>query len=231
MQKTAELFAEVRREERFNLLEPEAKMVCMEYGIPVVRFRVANNKEEAVRFAGELGYPVVLKIISPQVVHKSDVGGVATRISNDEELRSAYERILATVKGNAPEARIVGMLVEEMAPESTEVIVGSTKDPRFGSVLMFGLGGVLVEVLGDTTFRVPPITAEDALEMVREIKGHRILEGIRGQPPADVQALVDILLRVSALLGDHPEIKEIDLNPIMVYPKGAKAVDARIILE
>jgi acyl-CoA synthetase (NDP forming) len=231
MQKTPQLFAEARKENRSNLLEPEAMTVCTEYGIPVVRFQVATSKEEAARFARELGYPVFLKIVSPQVVHKSDVGGVVTHIADEEELVSAYDRILASVKERVPEAAVAGVLVEEMALPGTEVIVGSTKDPRFGSVLMFGLGGVLVEVLGDTTFRVPPITASDALEMVTEIKGHRVLEGIRGQPPADIQALVDMLLRVSALLGDHPEIKEIDLNPIVVYPKGAKAVDARIILE
>ena len=155
MQKTARLFAEARRDNRRNLLEPEAKTVCLEYGIPVVKFWVAKSKEEAVLCARELGFPVVLKIVSPQVVHKTDVGGVVTRIANDEELGSAYDRILARVKDHVPEANIVGMLVEEMVPPATEVIVRSTRNSRFGSVLMFGLGGVLVEVLGDTTFRVP----------------------------------------------------------------------------
>jgi acyl-CoA synthetase (NDP forming) len=231
MQETAKLFDEARNEGRSSLLEPEAKTVCMEYGIPVVRFRVVKNLEEALRFANEVGFPVVLKIISPQIVHKSEAGGVVTHIDDPEELKGAYHRILANVNEHAPRAKIMGLLVEEMAPPATEVIVGSTKDPRFGPVLMFGLGGIFVEVLKDTTFRVPPITAFDGLEMVTEIKGHRILEGSRGQPPADTGALVDILLRVSALLVDYPEIKEIDLNPIMAYPKGAKTVDARIILE
>jgi acetyl-CoA synthetase (ADP-forming) len=231
MERTTDLLEEVKKQGRHILLEPEAKMICSEYGIPIVRFKVAKNLSEALRLAAEIGYPVVLKVISPQILHKSEVGGVVPNIRGPKELRSAYAQMLVSVKKHAPDARIAGVLVEEMAPTSTEVIVGSTKDPQFGHVMMFGLGGIFVEVLKDVSFRVPPITKSDALEMVKEIKGYRVLDGIRNQPPSDIGSLVEILMNVSKLLTDHPELKEIDLNPIIVYPKGAKAVDARMILD
>lgn len=231
MQNASRLFEDAKREGRNFLLEPEAKAVCSEYGIPVVKSRVAKDAEDALRLADEIGYPVVLKVVSPQILHKSDVGGVVPNIRTPKELTSAYADILTSVKKHASGATIVGMLVEEMAPPSTEVIVGSTRDPQFGSVMMFGLGGIFVEVLKDVSFRVPPITRADALEMIKEIRGYRVLEGFRNHPPADVDALVDILLRVSKLLVEHQEIREIDLNPILVYHKGAKAVDARMILD
>lgn len=231
MKKSSDAFTQARKEGRNYLLEPEAKIVCMEYGIPVTRFKVALTQDEAAKFADQIGYPIVLKIVSPDILHKFDVGGVMLNLQSSAEVKDAYNKILENIKRHKPDAKIVGILVQEMAPTATEVIVGSTKDPQFGPALMFGLGGIFVEILKDVTFRIAPITESDAKEMITEVKAYPILKGYRGQPPADVDAIVKILMSTSQLVMDHMEIKELDLNPIMVYEKGAKTVDARIILE
>jgi len=231
MEKTRQIFMKVRQEGRRYLLEPEAKTICIEYGIPVTRFKVACTKEEAVKFAEEIGYPVVLKVISPDVIHKSDVGGVILNLESSGEIEDAYDKILANVKKHKPDARIMGVLVEEMASPSTEVIVGAAKDSMSRTNLIFGLGGIFVEIYKDVAFRVAPITENDARTMITEIKAYPILKGYRGRPPADTEAIVQILLSVSKLVIDHPEIKALDLNPIIVYEKGAKTVDARIIIK
>ena len=231
MSKTLNVFNQAKKEGRKYLLEPEAKTLCQKYGIPVTRFKVATSPEEAVKSADEIGYPVVLKIVSPDVLHKFDVGGVVLNLKGSREVKDAYDTIVKNVRKHKPDAKIIGVLVQEMAPASTEVIVGATKDPQFGPALMFGLGGIFVEVLKDVTFRIAPITESDAKEMITEVKAYPILKGYRGQPPADIDAIVNILLNTSKLVMDHPEIKELDLNPIMVYEKGAKTVDARVILE
>jgi len=229
--KTSRIFMEAYKEGRKHLLETEAKTVCMEYGIPVTRFELAENEAEAVKFAEEMGYPLVLKIVSPDIIHKSDVGGVIVNLKNAEDVRNGYRQILRNVKKHKADAKIVGVLVQEMAPTSTEVIVGAIKDPQFGPSIMFGLGGIFVEVLKDVTFRVAPITEEEAREMITEVKAYPLLKGYRNLPPADIEVIVQILLNTSRLVMEHQEIKELDLNPIMVYEKGAKTVDARIILE
>jgi len=203
----------------------------MEYGIPVTMFKLAKNEAQAVEFAEEIGYPVVLKIVSPDVIHKSDVGGVIVNLKDAKDVQSAYKQIMNNVKKHMPNAKIVGVLVQEMAPQSTEVIVGATKDPQFGPTLMFGLGGIFVEILKDVTFRIAPITEDEAREMITSVKAYPLLKGYRNTPPADIEAIVEILLNTSRLVMEHQEIKELDLNPIMVYEKGAKTVDARIILE
>jgi acetyl-CoA synthetase (ADP-forming) len=203
----------------------------MGYDIPVTRFKVAHTQDEAERYAGQIGCPVALKIVSPDVLHKWDVGGVMLDLESATDVKNAYKKILENVKRHKPDAKIIGVIVQEMATPSTEVIVGSTKDPQFGPALMFGLGGIFVEILKDVAFRIAPITEADAREMIAEVKGYPILKGYRGQPPADIDALVKILVNTSKLVMDHDEIKELDLNPVMVYEKGAKAVDARIILE
>jgi acetyl-CoA synthetase (ADP-forming) len=231
MENVSRIFDEVYREGRNHLLEPEAKAVCGEYDIPVTAFKVARTEEEALKFAHSLGFPLVLKIVSADVIHKSDVGGVIVNIKTPEEVKDAYATILTNVKKRKANARITGILVQEMAPKSTEVIVGATKDPQFGPALMFGLGGVFVEILEDVTFRIAPITERDAREMITEVKAYPILKGYRSQSPADIDSIANILLNTSKLVTEHPEIEELDLNPIMVYEKGAKTVDARIILE
>jgi acetyl-CoA synthetase (ADP-forming) len=231
MNMISEIFDKVNKERRKFLLEPEAKTVCMKYGIPVTNFKLAKNEVEAVKFANEIGYPVVLKIVSPDILHKSDVGGVIVNLKTANDVREAYRQILKNVKKHKANANIVGMLVQEMAPASTEVIVGAIKDPQFGPAIMFGLGGIFVEVLKDVTFRVAPITEEEACEMITEVKAYPLLKGYRNTPPADIDAIVKVLLSTSKLVMEHQEIKELDLNPVMVYEKGAKVVDARIILE
>jgi acyl-CoA synthetase (NDP forming) len=229
--KVTKIFEKARAEGRNFLLEHEAKTVCSEYGIPVTKLKIAKNAEEAAKFSEEIGYPTVLKIVSPDVLHKFDVGGVILNVNSREDARNAYNKIIENVKKHKPDAKINGILVQEMAPQSTEVIVGAIKDPQFGPTLMFGLGGIFVEVMKDVAFRIAPITEEDAKEMITEIKAYPILRGYRGQPPADIDIVAKILVNTSRLVMDHQEIKELDLNPVMVYEKGAKTVDARIILE
>jgi len=226
-----EIFDKAKKEKRKFLLEPEAKTVCLKCGIPVTKFKVAKNEAEAVKFAEQIAYPVVLKIVSPDIIHKSDVGGVVVDLRTAKDVRNSYHQILKNVKRHKADAKIVGVLVQEMAPPSTEVIVGAIKDPQFGPAVMFGLGGIFVEVLKDVTFRVAPITVDEAREMITEVKAYPLLKGYRNQRPADIEAIVKILLNTSRLVMKHQEIKELDLNPIMVYEKGAKTVDARIILE
>jgi acyl-CoA synthetase (NDP forming) len=231
LNKISRIISQVRREGRKALLETEAKAICMEYAIPVTTFKLAKSEREAVEFAGQIGFPVVLKIVSPDIIHKSDAGGVMVNLKSVVEVRNAYGKILENAKKYNSAANIVGVLVQEMAPQSTEVIVGAIKDPQFGQTLMFGLGGIFVELLNDVTFKVAPITREDAHEMVIKVKAYPLLKGYRNTPPADIDAIISVLLNTSKLVMDYPEIKELDLNPIMVYENGAKTVDARIILE
>ena len=219
------------KEGRKTLLETEAKAVCEKYGIPITQFKFAKNETDALRSAKEIGFPVVLKIVSTDIIHKSDVGGVVVDVKNAKEVRNAYRQILDNVKKHNPGAKITGMLIQEMAPKGTEVIVGAIKDPQFGPAIMFGLGGIFVEVLKDVTFRVAPVTEDEAAEMIQEVKAYPLLKGYRNTPPSDLKAITEILVNTSRLMMDHLEIKELDLNPIMVYEKGAKTVDARIILE
>jgi len=218
-------------EGRYVLMEPEAKGLCIEYGIPVPRFELARSVEEAVEHAERIGYPVVLKVVSPQVVHKTDVGGVFLNVSNREEVREAYRKVVENTLNRIPSAEIVGVLVEEQVKEGVEVIVGAFRDRQFGPTVMFGLGGVFDEVLDDVSFRVAPVSEADAEEMIREIRGYRKLRGYRGRPPADLEAVKEIILKVSRMVTELREIGEVDLNPIYVYEEGAVAVDVKIILE
>ncbi|XES78076.1 MAG: acetate--CoA ligase family protein [Candidatus Bathyarchaeia archaeon] len=231
MNKTDKIISQARREGRNALLEPEAKTICTEYDISVTEFDLAKNEDEAVTAAETIGFPVVLKIVSEDIIHKSDAGGVKVNLKTKEEVKEAYNQILENAKQYKPDAKITGVLVQEMAPQSTEVIIGSIKDPQFGPTIMFGLGGIFVELLKDVTFRIAPITERDAREMISGVKAYPLLNGYRNTPRADIEAIVQLLLAVSELITEHPEIKELDLNPIMTYEKGAKTVDARIILE
>ncbi|MGB9756551.1 MAG: acetate--CoA ligase family protein, partial [Candidatus Bathyarchaeales archaeon] len=194
MTKVSNLILKVRKEGRHFLLEPEAKTVCVEYGIPVTKFEVAKSEAEAVKFAEAIGFPVVLKVVSPDIIHKSDVGGVIVGLKSAGEVRDAYRKILGNVKKHRADAKIVGVLVQEMAPQSTEIIVGAIKDPQFGPALMFGLGGIFVEVLKDVTFRVAPINEDEAREMITEVRAYPLLKGYRNTPPADIEAIIKILL-------------------------------------
>mgnify|MGYP000317884841 FL=1 len=219
-----------KSEGRTVLTEIESKQILEEAGIPTASARLATSADEAVKAAKELGYPVVLKIVSPDVTHKSDVGGVRLGLDSPETVTAAFAEISEAVKRHEPNARIEGVAVQKMARPGIEVIVGMSKDPQFGPVLMFGLGGVLVEVLKDVSFRIVPLEPRDARQMVREIKGFPVLQGFRGQEPADLEALEKLLLKVSAFVDAHPEIEELDLNPVFAYKDGALAVDARIVV-
>ena len=213
------------------LNEVESKEVLREAGIDTTEAYMAGSKDEAVETAKKIGFPVVLKVMSTQIVHKSDIGGVKLGLNDESEVASAYDEVMAAVKSKEPSAKIDGVSVQGMARPGTEVIMGMSKDPQFGPVLMFGLGGILVEVLKDVSFRIVPLARRDAREMIKEIKGYPILEGYRGQEPANLEKLEDALLKLSEFVEAHSEIKEIDLNPIFAYSDGLTAVDARVILE
>ncbi len=219
---------------RSSLVEYEAKRVLKAYGLPIPEEKLVKNPDEAVEYANEIGYPVVLKLMSPQILHKSDAKVVALNVRTDGDLRKAWEEIYNNARKYKDDVEIIGVLVAPMLKPGKEIIVGVTKDPQFGHALMFGLGGIFVEILKDVTFRIIPIEEKDAWEMIKNIKGYPILTGARGEPPADLEAIVDIMLRVSRLVRElESYIKEMDLNPVFVYPRGegAAVVDARIILE
>jgi acyl-CoA synthetase (NDP forming) len=220
-----EIIACARQEQRVYLLEHECKAILKNIGVPTTSCLVAKSAKEAVSMSEAIGYPVVLKILSPDIIHKSDAGGVKLNLGR-EEVRGAYNELVAKFK----DRNVVGVSVQEMAEPGLEVIVGATRDATFGPVLMFGLGGVFVEVLKDVSFRVIPVTESDAQEMIEEIGGYQLLQGYRGQS-ADLASLRDILLKVSDLVMAYPAIKEVDLNPVFAYPKGSSVVDARMILE
>ena len=220
-----------RKGERTSLTEIESKQILREAGVNTTETRLARTKEEAIAHSQELGFPVVLKIVSPDILHKTDVGGVKLSLNNEEDVGNAYDEIISVIEKREPAAKIQGVSVQPMARPATEVIIGMSKDPQFGPVLMFGLGGILVEVLKDVSFRIVPLIRRDAREMIEEIKGYPILEGYRGQEPANIAILEEILLKVSAFVDSRPEIKELDINPIFAYRDSALAIDARVILE
>jgi len=219
-----------RKEGRYILTEEESKRLLAEAGIPTTKITLAARRAEAVTKAREMGLPVVLKIDSFDITHKSDVGGVAVNLKTDAEVGDAFDRIMASVKEKAPTARVRGVSVQEMAPQGVEVIIGMTRDPQFGPALMFGLGGIAVEILKDVAFRLVPLEKRDAAQLVREIKAFPILNGYRNIPPADIPALEKLILQVSDFVWAHPEIAEMDLNPVIAHKSGAMAADARIIL-
>lgn len=226
----AEVIGEAKKQGRSVLTEVESKKILEEAGLPVASTRLAADAAEAARIAADIGFPVVMKIVSPDVPHKSDAGGVKVGIESEEGVRSAFEEIVSNVKERLPNAKIEGVAVQKMAPQGTEVIIGVSKDPQFGPVVMFGLGGIFVEVLKDVAFRIVPLEERDARQMIREIRGFPVLQGVRGQPPADLQALEKLILGVSDFVEAHPEIEELDLNPVFAYADGCIAVDARIVV-
>ena len=202
------------------------------YGMPVVAGELARSAEEAGKCAERIGFPVAMKIVSPDILHKSDLGGIRLNLANRASVEEAYSRMMADILSRKPEARLEGMLVEAMAPKGQEVIVGMRRDPNFGPLMMFGLGGVYVELFGDVSFRVAPLSRQDAMDMIERTRAGRLLTGFRGQAAADVGAVVETILRLSQLSLDFPEIEEIEINPLLVLPEGqgALALDGRVIL-
>jgi len=231
------------------LSEPECHGILKAYGMPVLEFRIAKTADEAVAAAGQIGYPVVIKVVSPDILHKTDFGGVRVGIKDQNSMRIEFDAMMETVKTRKPDAEVWGVLVQQMAgsgdmtgigppipdrvPGSTETILGMKRDPQFGPLLMFGLGGILVEVLRDVSFRVAPVNDQSADAMLTEIRAHRLLEGFRGAPPRDTQAIKDCIMRLSQLAVDFPEIDELDINPLLAYEQGqgAMVLDARILLK
>ena len=227
-----DLFDRVRAEGRVSIGDAEAREVLEAYGFPIPESRLAKTPEEAVEVADEIGYPLVLKIASPDILHKTDVGGVKLNLRSPDDVRDAFDLIVYRAGRYVPGARIWGCLVQQMVPGGREVLVGMSRDPQFGPLVAFGLGGIYVEALKDVAFRVAPFSRQEAEEMIREIRSYPLLEGIRGQPPADHEAMVDALLRISQLVTDFPEIVELDINPLMVFEegRGAMAIDMRLVL-
>jgi acetyl-CoA synthetase (ADP-forming) len=199
-------------------------------GIPFNESRLATSEEEALAIAREIGYPVVMKIVSPQIVHKTEYGGVKLDLENPDEVKRAYSDIHLNILEKVPDADIKGVSVDKMH-KGTELIIGTTIDPQFGQMIMFGIGGIYVEVYQDVSFRLVPINSGDAKDMLNEIKGKPLLEGARGLPAADKNQLVEILMKVSELVKNNPDIQEMDLNPLLITPDGIVAVDARVILK
>jgi succinyl-CoA synthetase beta subunit len=225
-----ELFATVRASGRRHLTEPEAKRLLRAAGLSVSEERLVESAGDAVQAAGELGFPVVLKVVSPDVPHKSDVGGVRLGLATPEAVEDAYGTILAAVRHASPAARIDGVLVGRQH-RGLEVLLGMVTDPQFGPVMVFGLGGTAVEVLGDVTFRLIPLDERDALAMLDEIRSAPLLDGHRGSPPASRSAIVAALLGLSRLVACFPDdLEEIDVNPLLVTPDRAVAVDAMAVL-
>ena len=210
--------------------EPEAKQILVAYGIQTPRGGLCRTLDEALVLARDIGYPVAVKVVSPQVLHKTEMGGVRVNIVSDDDLREAYSAIMARVAAKVAVGEIRGVLVEEMA-KGSEVIVGATRDPQFGPLIVFGLGGIFVEVLKDVAYRLAPVDAVEAMEMIREIRGYPLLAGARGGQPIDENALAEVIVKVSHLIDDFREIKEIDLNPTFVDGDRVVAADARIILD
>jgi acetyltransferase len=224
----------IRAEGRLSIGDFEARSIMQAYGLRIPRSEIAKTPEEAISLASGFGYPVVLKIASPDILHKTDVGGVKVGLRSASEVRDAFELMVYRAQRYVPEARIWGCLVQEMAPPGgLEVLVGMNRDPQFGPLVTFGLGGIYVETLKDVTFRVAPFSLQEAEDMLGEIRAHALLDGVRGQPPADKAAIVDCLLRIGQLVQDFPEIAELDINPLMVYStgQGALAIDMRLVLK
>lgn len=227
----AKILKAARPAERYTL-GLESFGILKAYGIPVIKTAFAKTEEEAIKAADELGYPLVMKVISPQISHKSDVGGIRLSLQNGNEMRAAYRKMMENIPKKMPDAVLNGVQLQPMLSGGKEVIIGMIRDPTFGPMLMFGLGGVYVEILKDVRFAIAPVNEREARDMISGIKAYPLLAGFRGSKPSDIDALVDTILRVSRLVCDFSEIKEFEINPMMVFEegKGALAVDMRLTL-
>lgn len=229
--KPSEIFNKARKERRTILTEPESREIMKNYRIPLVDGVVVKTFNEAEEFADKVGYPVVLKIVSKEISHKTDVGGVILDIKNEIELKSKMRNLIQKVRKKSPRSSIDGIFVQKMVKGGTEVIIGGKEDPTFGKVILFGMGGIYTEIFKDTSFRVVPISRKDALQMINETKTNDLLKGFRGGKPADIESLVEVLFKVSKLLEENQEITELDLNPVFALHDRTVAVDARIVFE
>ncbi|SFG25494.1 acetyltransferase [Desulfotomaculum arcticum] len=212
-------------------LNEKALDIIESCGIPAVNRRLASSEDEAVKLAGEIGYPVVMKISSPDITHKSDAGGVRLGISSEAELMQAYREMMEIIPQKVPGARIKGVLLQKSVSEGTEVILGGKRDPQFGPVLVFGMGGIYAEIMRDVAFRVAPVTKREAVEMIKETKAYKIISGARGKKTGNIEALAQCIVKLGELLGNQPEITEVDINPLLVKPEGCIALDARMVID
>ena len=229
-QRAKQVFDKVKAEGRTNLLEEEGLEILGAYGFPLPKSILAKTEDEAIEAANKIGYSVVMKIASPQIVHKSDAGGVKVNLTNDDEVRNAFKEIVENAKKYDSDAEIKGVLIVEMVKGGKEMIIGSKLEPGFGPVVMLGMGGIYVEILKDVTFRLAPLTDQESNDMIMSIKTKKLLDGVRGEKPSDVEKLSECIQRLSQLVTDFSEIKELDMNPVLVMEKnnGCKILDVRI---
>ncbi|MBI4835200.1 MAG: acetate--CoA ligase family protein [Planctomycetes bacterium] len=225
-----DVIKKVRTENRNFLLSNEGQSVMKAAGIPTPQSRIARNINEAADYAEKIGYPLVMKIVSKDILHKSDVGGVALDLQNKNEVVEAYEAIINNCRTHNPAAAIDGVEISEMVPRGTELIIGARRDPSFGPIVMFGLGGIYVEVMKDVSFRAIPVSRREILSMIKQIKSYPLLLGVRGEPQKDVESVIDSIIKVSGIIESCPAITDIEINPLVVYEKGVKALDARILI-
>jgi acetyltransferase len=230
--RVAKIIKSVREDNRQVMLGSEAHEIAEAYGIPVARIRLATSAQEAKDIAAELGFPVVLKIASPDIIHKTDIGGIQVGLNDEEEVENAFLEILDNVRTHLPRAVIYGVDVQEMVEKGKELIIGCSQDIQFGSLLMFGAGGIYVNFLKDVSFRLAPMTRKDASEVIAETKMGTLLKGVRGEEPSDIEAIEDTILRISKLVTDFEDIVELDINPAFAYErgKGISAVDVKITI-
>lgn len=231
-EKVATIFKEAQEDGRKVLFPHEAMQVAKAYGIPAPGSALATTADEAVKYADEMGYPVVMKVVSPDIMHKSDIGGVELNLTNSNMVRIAFEEIMRKSRKAQPLAKIYGITVDQMVPKGKEMIIGMSRDPQFGPMVMFGLGGIYVNFLKDVAFRLAPMNEREAQEMMEETRSYSLLKGVRGEPPSDIDAIREAILRVGHLVWDFPELKDLDINPIFVYNegKGVSALDVKITL-
>jgi len=216
-------------EKTANILDfKQSRDILQTYLIPLPGYEIARTQQDVMQISKKIGYPISMKIVSPDISHKSDVGGVETKINNDKDAEKAYANILRNIKKNTPGARITGILIQKMF-SGTEIIIGMKRDQQFGPVILFGLGGIFVEIMQDVAMRIAPVKIDDAIEMIKEIKAYPILKGARGTKPAEIRKIAEIIIKISELSIKEKSIKEIDLNPIIIEGKEINIVDIRII--
>ncbi|MBI3582942.1 MAG: acetate--CoA ligase family protein [Nitrospinae bacterium] len=229
-QETKKLIKDVLSSNRRTLLESEAKKLISAWGISTPKSILIKKKKDIKAEAKKLTPPYVLKVVSQDILHKSEAGGVVTDIKNIKELNNVWTKMVKNISHKMPTARIDSFLLEEMSPIGIEVIIGGLRDPQFGPVVMFGTGGILVELMKDVSYRLAPLDKKEALEMIREVKGYPLLTGFRGSKPADIDSLSETIVKLSEILIEIEDIKEIEINPLFVYEKGVKAVDVKAVL-
>lgn len=230
MQNVDEVLSKASKEGRHFLLETEAGSICTSHGIPQPGSRLSKSADQACKHAEELGYPVVLKVVSADILHKTETGGVLTGLQESADVARGFAEIVTNVKKNSPSANILGILVQRMVPAGIEFIIGALRDQQFGAAVLFGIGGTFTEIFKDITFGLAPLHESEANDMIRSIKAYPLLKGYRNMPKVDQGAIVDIMLKTSELMTAYPIIDQIDLNPVIASEKRVTAVDARILL-